>query len=83
MHQSFVNNAPHSPPMGIGGGQRGSDLLSFPNVPGKCCAGDITQIYPLGIYYYKEQGYDSAGPHSARLLAGLLWMKSHCPRYSP
>ena len=30
-----------------------------PTVPGKCRACDITQIYPCGIYYYKEQGYDS------------------------
>ena len=28
-------------------------------MPGKCRACDITQIYPRGIYYYKEQGYDS------------------------
>ena len=38
---------------------QGSDLLSSPAVPGKCQASDLTQIYPHGIYYYKEQGYDS------------------------
>ena len=37
----------------------GSDLSSAPTVTGKCRACDITQIYPRGIYYYKEQGYDS------------------------
>ena len=41
---------------------RGSDLLSsveFPPESGKCRACDITQIYPIEIYYYKVQGYDS------------------------
>ena len=42
-----------------GANVRGSDLFSSPAVPGKCRACDITQIYPRGIYYYKEQGYDS------------------------
>ena len=38
---------------------RGSDLLMSPAVLGKCEACDIMQIYPHGLYYYKEQGYDS------------------------
>ena len=28
-------------------------------VPPQCRASDITQIYPHGIYYYKEEGYDT------------------------
>ena len=28
-------------------------------VPQQCRTCDTTQIYPCGIYYYKEQGYDS------------------------
>ena len=46
-------------------------------VPPQCQACDMTQI-PSGIYYFKEQGYDSAGPRSE----GLWWMKSR-PLYSP
>ena len=38
---------------------RDTDLSSSPAVPGKCRACDIMQIYPSGIYFYKEQGYDS------------------------
>ena len=30
-----------------------------PPVAGKCRASDITKITTRGIYYYKEQGYDS------------------------
>ena len=48
-------------------------------VPPQCRASDITQIYPRGIYYCKEQG----GPCSAGLLAGLWWMKSHCVGCGP
>ena len=59
-------NAPvicsHCPtPTGMGGDSganvRGSDSLSSPAVPGKCQA-CIAEIYPSGIYYYKEWGYD-------------------------
>ena len=61
MHQSVVT--PALPPMGWAGDSwayvRGSYLLSSPAVTGKCRACDVTQIYPHGIYYYKEQGYDS------------------------
>ena len=35
------------------------NLLSSPAVLGKCWACDIMQIYPPGIYFYKEQGYNS------------------------
>ena len=38
---------------------RVSDLFNSPVVLDKCRACDITQKYPRGIYYYKEQGYDS------------------------
>ena len=38
---------------------QGSDLLSSPTLPDKCQACDITRIYSHGIYYYKEQSYDS------------------------
>ena len=38
---------------------RGNDLLSSPAVTGKCRACDITQLYPHGIYSYKEQDYVS------------------------
>ena len=50
---------PHPTTYGDGPNVRGSDLSSSPALPGKCWACDIMQIYPLGIYYYKEQGYDS------------------------
>ena len=60
MHQSFVTTAPLPIGMGDSGANvRGSNLLSSPAVPGKCGACDITQIHSGGIYYYKEQGYDS------------------------
>ena len=53
MLQSFVTTAHHL--RGRAGDSRanvrGSDLLSFPLVPGKCQACDIMQIYPHGIYY--------------------------------
>ena len=65
MHNSFVIIA-HPPLFHLRGWARdsganvwGSDLLSSPAVPGKCPACDITQIYPHGIYYNKEQSYDS------------------------
>ena len=56
---------PSSPPLTThlwgwtGANVRGIDLSSFPTVPGKCQACDIMLVYPHGIYYYKEQGYDS------------------------
>ena len=54
-----------------------------PAVLGKCRACDITQIYPSGIYYYKEEGYDTQQvPRSAGLLAGLWWMKCRPLSYS-
>ena len=42
-----------------GANMPGSDLWGSSAVLGKCRACDITQIYPCGSYYYKEQGYDS------------------------
>ena len=54
-------------------------LQSHGAVPGKYQTCYIMQTYPLEINYYEEQGYDSAGPCSAGLLAGLWWMKSRCP----
>ena len=48
MHQSFVTTAP--PTYGDGRGDSGANVL------GSDQACDITQIYTLGIYYYKEQG---------------------------
>ena len=64
MHQSILTTARRpAPPTGMAGDSganvQGSDLLSSPAVPGKCRASDIMQIYPRGIYYYKEHGYDS------------------------
>ena len=63
MHQSFVTTAPNPHLRGWAGDSgvngRGTYLLSHPAVPGKCRACDITQIYPRGISYYKEQSYDS------------------------
>ena len=68
---SFSYYAPvicnHCPPPSPYGDERGIaglmcgavTFLSSPAVPGKCRACDITQIYSRGIYYYKEQGYDS------------------------
>ena len=50
MHQSFV----HCTPTYVDG--RGIAWLIF---GAQCRACDITQIYPCGIYYYKEQSYDS------------------------
>ena len=39
-------------------------------------AGDITQIYPRGIYYYTERGYDSQQvPAVQGFSAGVCWMK--------
>ena len=56
-----ITTAP--PPTGWAGDNganvRGSDLSNSPAVPGKCWACDISQIYPHGIYYDKEQGCDS------------------------
>ena len=37
----------------------------------QCRACDTAQIYPGGIYFNKEKGYDSAGLSSAGILAGL------------
>ena len=61
MHQSFVTTAPHLREWAGDSMANvwGSDLSSSPAVPGKCWACGIMQIYPHGIYYYKEQGYDS------------------------
>ena len=61
---SFVTTAPYYLHVrGWAGDSRanvqGSDRLSSPAVPDKCRACYITQIYPSGICYYKEQGYDS------------------------
>ena len=61
-----------------GANVQGSDLLSSPAVPGKCRVCDITLIYPRGIYYYKEQGYDSQQGFQQGCDG---W--SQCPRYSP
>ena len=84
MHQSFVATAP--PPHTYRDGRGIAGLMcravTF-RVPPQCWACDITQMYPRGIYYYKQQGYTLSRPRSAGLLAGLLWMKSCCPRYSP
>ena len=56
----ICNHCPHPHLRGLaydsGANVRGSDLLSVPAVPDNCRACDITQIYPRGIYYYKEQG---------------------------
>ena len=68
MHRSSVTIAPAAPAPTThlrgwagdsGNNVQGSDLSSTLAVPGKCRACDITQIYPRGIYHYKEQGYDS------------------------
>ena len=67
MHQSFVTTAPPPPTHthlrgwaeDSGANVQGSDRLSYPAVPEKCRASDIMQIYPRGIYYYKERGYDT------------------------
>ena len=73
MHQSFVTTAPRTYPHIRGWAEdsranvRGSDLFSSPAVPGKCRACNIMQIYPSGIFYYKEPGYES----QQGLLAGL------------
>ena len=84
MHQSF-EPLPHPPPhlWGWAGDNSGSnvlgnDLLSSPAVPGLWYYVNI----PHGIYSYKEQGYDSQQLPAVctGLLAGLLWMKSHCSR---
>ena len=59
VHQSFVTTAPPPHLRGFAGDSRanvwGSDFLSSLAVPRKCRACDIMQIYPRGIYDYKEQ----------------------------
>ena len=68
MHQSFVTTAPPPHLWGWAGDSRvnvqGSDLLSCPVVPVKCPSLWYNVNTPRGIYYYKEQGYDSASPRS-------------------
>ena len=63
MHQPFVTTAPHPPPPPTYGDERGIAGLMCEVVqfwaPLQCQACDIMQIYPRGIYYYKEQGYVS------------------------
>ena len=57
MHQSFVTTDPtYGDGWGIAGLMCGAVTVW---VPQQCWACDIIQIYPRGIYYYKEQGYDS------------------------
>ena len=58
----------------------GSDLSSSPAVPGLWY---YTNIPPWNLLLWRAGLWLSAGPRSTGLLAGLLWMKSHCPRYSP
>ena len=63
MHQSFVTTAlPPAPPPTYEDGQGITGLMcgvvTF-RVPPQCRVCDITQIYPHGINYYKEQGFDS------------------------
>ena len=64
MHQSFLIPARRPPLLrgwagDSGANMWGNDLLSSPAVTGKCRVFDITQIYPRGIYSYKEQDYTS------------------------
>ena len=64
---SIMNYAPvicnHCPPHlqgwagDSGANLCGSDLFSCLAVPYKCRASDVMQIYPCGIYFYKEQSY--------------------------
>ena len=59
MHQSFVTTAPaptYGDGQGIAGLMRGA--VTF-RVPQQCQVSAGLVIYPHGIYYYKEQGYDS------------------------
>ena len=58
MHQSFVTTAPYLRGWAedSGANMRGSDLSSSTAVPGLWY---YANIYPRGIYYYKEQGCDS------------------------
>ena len=65
MHQSFVTTVRARPPPHTYGNERGVTGLmccgqwpfEFPRRVSVTRACDVTQIYPHGIYYYKEQGY--------------------------
>ena len=80
----ICNHCPPPPPYGDRQGIAGlmCGAVTF-QVPSQCRACDITQISPNGIYFKKVGLWFAAGPHSAGLLSGLWWMKSHCPCYFP
>ena len=62
MHKLFVTSVPthlRGCAGDIGANGWDSNVLSSSAVPDEYRASDITQITPRGIYYNKEQGYDS------------------------